>query len=72
MRRIESSAGKDVVIAGGGDSALDWTVNLATVARSLTLLHRRPEFRAAPATVNKMRELEAQGLVRFELGQPPA
>ena len=51
-------------------SALDWTVNLAPIAGSLTLLHRRPEFRAAPATVSKMRELEAQGLVRFELGQP--
>lgn len=70
VRRIESLRDKHVVIAGGGDSALDWTVNLATVAKSLTLLHRRPEFRAAPATVNKMRELEAQGLVRFELGQP--
>jgi thioredoxin reductase (NADPH) len=36
----------------------------------LTLVHRRPEFRAAPDTVRKMRELEEQGLVRFELGQP--
>src|SRR6478752_561417 len=59
-----------LVIAGGGDSALDWTVNVAPIAGSLTLLHRRPEFRAAPATVSKMRELEAEGLVRFELGQP--
>jgi thioredoxin reductase (NADPH) len=59
-----------LVIAGGGDSALDWTVNLAAVASELTLVHRRPEFRAAPATVAKMRELEAQGLVKFETGQP--
>ena len=70
VRRIEEFRGRHIVIAGGGDSALDWTVNLAPIAGSLALLHRRPEFRAAPATVSKMRELEAQGLVRFELGQP--
>ena len=70
VRRIEEFRGRHIVIAGGGDSALDWTVNLAPIAGSLTLLHRRAEFRAAPDTVRKMRELEAQGLVRFELGQP--
>jgi thioredoxin reductase (NADPH) len=70
VRRIDEFRGRHIVIAGGGDSALDWTVNLAPIAGSLTLLHRRPEFRAAPATVSKMRELEAQGLVRFEPGQP--
>ena len=70
VRRIEAFRGKRIVIAGGGDSALDWTVNLASVAQELTLVHRRAEFRAAPDTVNKMRALERQGLVRFELGQP--
>jgi thioredoxin reductase (NADPH) len=70
VRRMDELRGKDIVIAGGGDSALDWTVNLAPLAKSLTLLHRRPEFRAAPDTVRKMRALEAEGLVRFELGQP--
>ncbi len=70
VRRMETLRGKDLIIAGGGDSALDWTVNLAPLAKSLTLVHRRDEFRAAPDTVRKMRELEAQGLVRFELGQP--
>lgn len=69
VRRIEEFRGRNIVISGG-DSALDWTVNLAPIAGSLTLLHRRPEFRASPDTVRKMRELEAQGLVRFELGQP--
>jgi thioredoxin reductase (NADPH) len=70
VRRIEEFRGRHIVIAGGGDSALDWTVNLVSVAGSLTLLHRRPEFRAAPDTVRKIRGLESQGLVRFELGQP--
>jgi thioredoxin reductase (NADPH) len=70
VRRMETLRGKDLIIAGGGDSALDWTVNLAPLAKSLTLVHRRDEFRAAPDTVRKMRDLEAQGLVRFELGQP--
>src|SRR6187401_911763 len=64
VRRIEEFRGRHIVIGGGGDSALDWTVNLAPIAGSLTLLHRRPEFRAAPATVSRVRELEAQGLVR--------
>src|SRR5262245_44536795 len=72
VRKIEQLRGKRIVIAGGGDSALDWTVNLAPIAQSLTLVHRRPEFRAAPDTVGKMRALEAQGLVKFEIGQPVA
>jgi thioredoxin reductase (NADPH) len=70
VRKIEQFRGKRIVIAGGGDSALDWTVNLAPIAQSLTLVHRRAEFRAAPDTVGKMRALEAQGLVKFEIGQP--
>jgi thioredoxin reductase (NADPH) len=72
VRKIEQFRGKRIVIAGGGDSALDWTVNLAPIAQSLTLIHRRPEFRAAPDTVGKMRALEAQGMVKFEIGQPAA
>ena len=48
VRKIEHFKGKDVLIVGGGNSALDWTLNLAPLAKSLTLLHRRGEFRAAP------------------------
>jgi len=62
--RVKSAAdfhGRDLVICGGGDSALDWTVALCEKARSLTLLHRRAEFRAAPATVARMRELVNSG-----------
>ncbi len=69
VRKIEAFRGKNILIAGGGDSALDWTINLAPVAKSLTLLHRRPEFRAAPDSVLKMRALEAEGKIKFELGQ---
>jgi thioredoxin reductase (NADPH) len=69
VRKIEAFRGKTILIAGGGDSALDWTLNLQPVAKSLTLLHRRPEFRAAPDSVLKMRALEAEGKIKFELGQ---
>src|SRR5699024_11640823 len=43
----EKFAGKDIVIGGGGDSALDWTIYLSEKAKSLTLIHRRNEFRGA-------------------------
>ena len=66
---MEKFRGQDLVIAGGGDSALDWTVNLAPLAKSLTLIHRRDEFRAAPDTVNKMRALVADGAVNLVIGQ---
>ncbi len=49
--------GKNIVICGGGDSALDWALDLVGKAESVILLHRREEFRAAPASVTKMREL---------------
>ncbi len=55
-----SLRGKDVLIVGGGDSALDWTLNLAPIAKSRTLLHRRDEFRGAPHSVEKMRQLVAE------------
>ena len=69
VRRIEDFRDRDIVIAGGGDSALDWTLNLAPVAKSLTLIHRRDKFRAAPDSVNKMLALVEQGRMAFKLGQ---
>ena len=51
---------KSVVVAGGGDSALDWTLELCTLARKTTLLHRRAEFRAVPASVKKLLSLVEQ------------
>ena len=64
VRRAADLHGQDLVIFGGGDSALDWTLELATKARSVTLVHRRADFRAAPASVAKMRELVASGSIR--------
>jgi thioredoxin reductase (NADPH) len=57
--------GTNLVIFGGGDSALDWTLALADKVASMTLVHRRAEFRAAPASVAKMQELVAAGRMRF-------
>jgi thioredoxin reductase (NADPH) len=69
VRKMENFRGRDVLIVGGGDSALDWTLNLQPVAKSLTLVHRRAEFRAAPASVQKMLALVESGDVNFKLGQ---
>jgi thioredoxin reductase (NADPH) len=57
-----------LVIFGGGDSALDWTLDLVDKVKSLTLVHRRAEFRAAPASVAKMQALVAAGRMRFVAG----
>jgi thioredoxin reductase (NADPH) len=69
VRRMEDFRDHDVLIVGGGDSALDWTLNLQPLAKSLTLLHRRDEFRAAPDSVNKMRALVEAGKVNLKFGQ---
>lgn len=62
-------AGRNIVICGGGDSALDWTLNLQGKAESVILLHRRDEFRAAPASVAKMKELCEQYEMQLVIGQ---
>jgi len=72
VRQMEAFRGKRLLIVGGGDSALDWTLNLAPVASHLTLLHRRQEFRAAPDSVNKMMALVGEGKIDLVLGQVTA
>jgi thioredoxin reductase (NADPH) len=69
VRRMDAFRGKRVLIVGGGDSALDWTLNLASVAERVTLMHRRDAFRAAPDSVNKMRALAEAGTIDLRLGQ---
>ncbi|HKD47495.1 MAG TPA: NAD(P)/FAD-dependent oxidoreductase [Rhizomicrobium sp.] len=72
VRKMETFRGKNILIAGGGDSALDWTINLAPLAKSLTLVHHRDGFRAAQHSVNKMRELEAAGKIKFHVASVKA
>jgi thioredoxin reductase (NADPH) len=69
VRNPEQFAGKDVVILGGGDSALDWAVALAEAANSMTIAHRRPEFRGAQATVDQLMALCETGKARFVEGK---
>jgi thioredoxin reductase (NADPH) len=69
VRKMEEYRGRDIVIVGGGDSALDWTLNLQPLAKRLTLVHRRDDFRAAPHSVNAMRELVAAGKMDLIIGQ---
>jgi thioredoxin reductase (NADPH) len=69
VRRMEDFRGHDLLIVGGGDSALDWTLNLQPLAKSLTLLHRRDAFRAAPDSVNKMRALVEAKNMELRFGQ---
>ncbi|TKT76868.1 NAD(P)/FAD-dependent oxidoreductase [Aquamicrobium sp. LC103] len=69
VRRREDFRDHDVLIVGGGDSALDWTLNLQPIASSVTLVHRRPEFRAAPDSVNKMYALQEMKKLEFHVGQ---
>jgi len=72
VRKIDAFRGKRLLIVGGGDSALDWTLNLQPVAKRLTLVHRRDEFRGAPDSVNKMRALVAEGKMDLKIGQVSA
>ena len=57
VRKMDQFKGKNILIAGGGDSALDWCLNLQLLAKSMKLVHRRSEFRAAPDSVSKMHSL---------------
>ena len=72
IRRRDDFKGKNVVVAGGGDSALDWVIALEKVAKSITLVHRREQFRAAPASVKKIHQLLEKGIIRFQKGQMTA
>ena len=66
VRSKEKYKDKNLLIFGGGDSALDWTVELSDLAKSVTLIHRRDEFRGAPNTEAKMRELIKSGSVTLK------
>ncbi|MCB1842428.1 MAG: NAD(P)/FAD-dependent oxidoreductase [Halioglobus sp.] len=61
VRDPQQFEGRDIAILGGGDSALDWVLALHGIARRITLVHRRDEYRAMPASLSRMRELQAAG-----------
>ncbi len=69
VRKMDAFRDQEILIVGGGDSALDWTLNLQPIAKRITLLHRRDEFRAAPHSVAAMRDLVASGKLDLRLGQ---
>src|SRR5207249_9792926 len=63
VRKMEQFRDKNILIVGGGDSALDWTLNLHPVAKRVTLLHRPDDSRAAPHSAENMRPLGAEGKI---------
>ena len=67
VRKMEQFKGKHVLVSGGGDSALDWTVNLNPIVASMALVHRRNEFRGMQATVDQMYALEKEGKVNLQI-----
>ncbi|HRI77793.1 MAG TPA: NAD(P)/FAD-dependent oxidoreductase [Alphaproteobacteria bacterium] len=70
VKRRADFTGKRVVIAGGGDSAVDWTISLADVAEKIYVVHRRDKFRAADASVEKLKSLAAAPDSRIEMVIP--
>lgn len=67
VREMDKFKGKNILIAGGGDSALDWTLNLQPLARKMALVHRRADFRAAPDSVSKMMKLVSEKKMDFHV-----
>ena len=68
----EQFAGKRVVICGGGDAALDWAIHFSEIAASVTLIHRRDDFKAAPKSIARMRELCDSNQMQLLIGQVSA
>ena len=69
VKNPEQFSGKNIVICGGGDTALDWALHLVDKASSVTLIHRRDDFKAAPVSIAKMRELCKNKQMQLLIGQ---
>jgi thioredoxin reductase (NADPH) len=67
VARREEFRGKRVVIAGGGDSAVDWALSLKDIAAKVTVVHRRPKFRAAPETAAQLEAAAARGEIEMAI-----
>ncbi len=65
VKNKQDFEGKDIVIAGGGDSALDWAIALSDIAKSVHLVHRRDKFRALPESIEKMQNLSTVGKIKL-------
>ncbi len=65
VRSKAEFAGKNVVIAGGGDSAVDWAISLAEIAKKVFVIHRRDKFRCAPESADKMKKLADEGKIEL-------
>jgi thioredoxin reductase len=65
VRQPEDFRGRRVLLVGGGDSAVDWALGLQGIAREVTLIHRRDQFRAHKASVEQMRELVTSGALKI-------
>ncbi|NSM56298.1 NAD(P)/FAD-dependent oxidoreductase [Wolbachia endosymbiont of Atemnus politus] len=65
INKISDFQDKTIVIAGGGDSAADWTIELSKVAKKIYVIHRRKEFRCAPEMRNKLESLESNGKIEL-------
>lgn len=65
VTRRDDYQGKEIVIAGGGDSAVDWAVSLSEVAKKIYMVHRRDKFRAMPETVDKMQAIAKSGKIEM-------
>jgi len=63
IKNREDFRNKRLVIAGGGDSAVDWALSLSEIAEKVTVVHRRPKFRAAPESEAKLNRLAEQGII---------
>ena len=72
VRDPKRYAGKNIAILGGGDSALDWTLELQPIAGSVAIVHRRDDYRAAPASVAKMKNLIQAGAMQEHIGKVSA
>ncbi|MBS0271937.1 MAG: NAD(P)/FAD-dependent oxidoreductase [Proteobacteria bacterium] len=63
VKNREDFRGKSLVIAGGGDSAVDWAISLSEIAKKVTVVHRRPKFRAAPESEAQLHRLAQEGII---------
>ncbi len=68
VRDPSAHAGKDIIVLGGGDSALDWALEIAPIAKSLTLVNRTERFRAAQSSVDKLNAMADEGKAKVLMG----